>query len=91
MRAAWRCLKDHAALRGIPFTLTLFQFRKFALASDYLNRTGLNGSCLTVDRIKNDQGYHYKNIQPLTRSENSMKKARQDKIRMEKGMSWKAK
>lgn len=88
MWAAWRCLKDHAAGRGIPFSLKLWQFRKFAIKTDYLNRTGLNGNCLTVDRINNLKGYHMNNIQPLTRSENAIKQARRDAIRMNAGLKW---
>lgn len=91
MWSAWRQLKDHAKDRGIPFSISLFQFRKFALQSDYLNRTGSNGHCLTVDRKNNLKGYTKTNIQPLTRAENSMKKARQDAIRMRAGFKWKEK
>jgi len=89
MWAAWRALKDHARARGISFRLSLFHFRKFALVTDYLNRTGNNGHCLTVDRIDNRFGYYPKNIQPLTRAENATKKARQDAIRMKAGYAWK--
>jgi len=83
MWSAWRALKDHAKARHISFRLSLGHFRKFALATDYLNRTGSNGHCLTVDRINNRFGYYPKNIQPLTRSENAIKRARRDAIRME--------
>ena len=88
MRAAWRALKDHAKARGIPFKLPFPIFRKFALQTQYLNLTGSTRDCLTVDRIKNDRGYVRGNIQPLTRAENSMKKARHDAIRMKAGFSW---
>lgn len=95
MWAAWRSLKDHAKARkskkwpnGIPFRLPLAAFVRFAKQSDYLNRTGINGHCLTVDRINEDRGYYTNNIQPLTRAKNSEKKARQDKIRIEKGYAW---
>lgn len=95
MWSAWRQLKDHAKARiskrwpnGIPFHLKLKDFVRFAKQSDYLNRTGQNGHCLTVDRIEEDRGYFLNNIQPLTRTKNSEKKARQDKIRMEAGMRW---
>lgn len=91
MFAKWRTLKDHAKARGIPFTLSLRVFRKFALQTDYLNRTGPNGHCLTVDRIDNLKGYNSRNIQPLTRIENAIKKAKQDQIRMTAGYAWKNK
>lgn len=89
MWAAWRQLKDHAKARGIPFRLSLYVFRRFALQSDYLNRTGPNGHCLTVDRIDNKKGYLPRNIQPLTRAENAIKQARRDAIRMKAGFAWK--
>lgn len=89
MRAAWQSLKDHAKARGISFRLSFYHFRKFALQTDYLNRTGRNGHCLTVDRINNRRGYYFKNIQPLTRIKNSEKRARQDEIRMKAGYAWK--
>lgn len=95
MWAAWRALKDHAKGRksekwpnGIPFTITLGYFIRFAKQTDYLNRTGLNGHCLTVDRKNDDRGYVKGNLQPLTRAENAMKQARRDKIRHEKGFAW---
>lgn len=88
MRAAFRSLKDHARARGIPFFLAFVTFRKFALQSDYLNRTGPTAQCLTVDRINNLRGYSARNIQPLTREANSIKKARQDAIRHRFGYQW---
>lgn len=88
MRAAFRCLKDHAMSRGIPFRLTFFVFRRFALQTDYLNKKGQFGHCLTVDRINNLKGYYKSNIQPLTRSQNAEKQARRDAIRMQRGHQW---
>lgn len=95
MRAAYRNLKDHAKARksdfwpnGIPFRLTFPSFRYFALRSDYLNRTGNGGHCLTVDRIDATKGYVKGNLQPLTRIANSIKKAKIDAIRMKAGFSW---
>lgn len=101
MHTAWRRAKDHAKSRkskkwpdGIPFKITIGQFIIFAKQSDYLNRTGNNGRSLTIDRIDDDRGYIFSrnpklnNIQPLTRIKNSEKKARQDKIRLEKGYAW---
>lgn len=95
MWSAWRALKDHAKERksqrwpnGIPFHLKLCDFIRFAKQSGYLNRTGINGHCLTVDRIEETRGYFKNNVQPLTRIKNSEKKARQDKIRMKAGMKW---
>jgi hypothetical protein len=89
MTAAWRAVKDHAKARGIYFNLPKPYFIRFALRSDYLNRKGLNGHCLTIDRINNLRGYVVGNIQPLTRKQNTIKQARRDEIRMRAGMKWK--
>ena len=91
MWSAWRCLKDHAKARGIPFKLSLAVFRRFALQTDYLNETGNGAHCLTVDRIDNLKGYTPRNIQPMSRAKNSEKKMRQDAIRMTAGFKWKTK
>lgn len=101
MWTKWRQLKDHAKARksekwpaGIPFKITLRGFIRFAKQTDYLNRTGQNGSCITVDRINDDRGYVFSenpkinNIQPLTRAENTIKQARRDAIRHKAGYSW---
>lgn len=95
MWAAWRALKDHAKARksekwpdGIPFRLGLGTFILFAKQSQYLNRTGLNGHCLTVDRINDDRGYFKNNIQPMTRIKNAIKQGKRDAIRMKAGLAW---
>jgi hypothetical protein len=90
MRAAFRNLRDHAIARGIEFALTFEEFRVFAEHSDYLNRTGNESGCLTVDRKDNLRGYVVDNIQPMTRSENSVKRAKYDAIRMRCGYRWAA-
>lgn len=91
MRSAWRAVKDHAAGRGIYFNLPFEYFRRFALRSDYLNRTGLNGHCLTVDRKNNLRGYVVGNITFMTRRQNAIKRARHDAIRIKAGFAWKNK
>jgi len=88
MRAAFRALRDHAVARGIPFKLPFNEFEKFAIRSDYLNKKGNEGHCVTVDRIEVRKGYVTGNIQPLTREQNSIKKAKVDAHRMQAGMSW---
>lgn len=88
MRYKFQTLKDHARARGIVFALPFPLFRRFALVSEYLNRTGNGNHCLTVDRINNLRGYVPGNIQPLTREENRMKQAKVDAHRMSAGMAW---
>lgn len=86
--AAYHRLKAKARARNIPFDLTLEQFAKFAVRHDYVNRTGNEAWCLTVDRKDNLLGYTETNIQPLTRSANSIKRIQQDELRMRHGLSW---
>ena len=86
MRAAYRRLKDKAAQRAIPFRLTFGQFEAFALKTRYLALKGNYKYSLTIDRIDNRKGYQAGNIQALSRHENTMKFAKYDKIRMEKGL-----
>lgn len=88
MRAAFRALKDHAAARDILFTITFSEFREFAEQCDYVDLKSNTARGLTVDRIKNTKGYVPGNLQPMTRSENSVKRAKYDQRRMESGFSW---
>lgn len=88
MRAAYAQLRDHARERKIPFAISFEDFQKFARKSRYLDRRGPFAMCLTVDRKNNLRGYEPGNIQPLTRSANSVKRSKQDMMRMRCGMSW---
>lgn len=90
-RYAWHNLKGHAKARRIPFRLPFEVFRKFAIATEYLTRTGNHAGAVTVDRINNKRGYDSKNIQPLSRSENAIKRAKSDAIRYGQGMKWQEK
>lgn len=89
-RYAWHNLKGHAKARGISFRLPFPIFVRFALATQYLTRTGNHAGAITVDRKNNLKGYTPGNVQALTRSENSIKQAKQDARRMNAGMSWKS-
>jgi hypothetical protein len=88
MRAAYATLRDHARERGIEFTIGFPEFEEFARQSDYLGQKGLGGDCLTVDRIDNLRGYVSGNIQPMTRSENSVKRCKFDAMRQSCGYVW---
>lgn len=72
-RYAYNNLRSSARKRGIPFTLTLEQFRKFCVQTEYMNGKGLGKKSYTVDRIREGEGYHIDNIQCLTRSQNTKK------------------
>lgn len=87
-QAAYATLRDHAKARQIEFALTFEDFRDFALRSHYIDQRGPFAPCLTVDRRDNLRGYVRDNIQPLTRAENSRKRARQDEMRTRCGFAW---
>ena len=85
---AFRSLKAHAKERGIEFAITFEQFMEVALKSDYIEKKGNHAQGLTVDRINNLKGYILNNVCVMTRSENSVKRAKFDAIRMKAGYSW---
>lgn len=58
-------LRHSAKKRGLPFTLTLAQFKEFCERTDYLAQRGREPNSLTVDRINPDDGYHIHNIRVL--------------------------
>jgi hypothetical protein len=88
MKDAFAKLRDHARERGISFTITFEEFCKFAKQSHYIESTGLGPMCITVDRKDNLRGYEPGNIQPLTRSANSIKRGKQDMMRSRHGFKW---
>jgi len=90
MKAQFARLRDKAKQRKIEFTITFAEFES-CVGTDYHLQTGHFAHCLTIDRIKNELGYIPGNIQPLTKSENSIKRMKQDQIRHEKGYAWKTK
>jgi len=48
---------------GIPFTITLQEFREWCNEKGYVINKGMRGRNCTIDRIKNEHGYHIWNIQ----------------------------
>jgi hypothetical protein len=58
---------------GIPFTLTLEQFREFCYEVDYVPGQGRHRLSHDVDRIKEEEGYHIWNIQKLRKDKNIKK------------------
>jgi hypothetical protein len=62
VRYAFNNVKGRAARDGIPFTITLEDFRKWCVRVNYI---GLKGKTLTgynIDRRYEDIGYHIDNI-----------------------------
>lgn len=64
---------------GIEFTITLEQFRKFCEEEGYIIEKGMRGRNCTVDRIRNEEGYHIDNIQLITNRANIKKYHELDK------------
>lgn len=69
--------KNNAKRRGKEWSLTIEQFRYFCQDSDYLKQKGITRLSASIDRIKNNLGYHIENIRSITLSLNSSKADRQ--------------
>ena len=67
-------IKANAKRRRKEFTLTYDEFECFCRKTGYDKFKGITADCLSVDRIKDNEGYHAWNIQAITVSENSKKK-----------------
>ena len=66
-------LKIHAKSRNKEFSLTLEEFKEFAIKCDYINKKGIYKNSYHIDRIRENEGYHKNNIQLLTNIENVKK------------------
>ena len=73
MYYAFDNLRCNSKRRGIPFSLTFEQFKKFAVATDYIQNKGTTKNSYSIDRIKNELGYTVDNIQILTVGANASK------------------
>jgi hypothetical protein len=67
---AYNNLKNRAKQRGIEFTLTFEEFKKFCIKTKYIAGKGRHAEGLTVDRRDNTKGYTADNIRTLTLSKN---------------------
>ena len=68
----YRHLKSNAKRRGIPFSITLAEFKVWLDENpDYIWARGREGSCLSVDRCDNSLGYALGNLRLVTQSWNS--------------------
>ena len=70
---AYQTLKDNAKRRGKEFTLTLEQFCKFAIKTNYIAKKGRRKDSIHIDRIRENDGYTEDNIQALTNTQNVRK------------------
>lgn len=71
--------KRNALRRKKEFSITLHQFRKFCAETGYIIKKGMRGAKCTIDRIRNNEGYHIGNIQILTMKANINKYYTEDK------------
>jgi hypothetical protein len=66
-------LKKSAKKRHYEFSITLDWFREWVKQNGYMEGRGRTADGLTVDRIRNEEGYTPDNLQVLTKSDNSSK------------------
>lgn len=64
-------MRQRARHRGLPFTITLAEFKRFCSETCYLESRGQEPESMTIDRIDHDKGYHIWNIRLLAHAENS--------------------
>jgi hypothetical protein len=69
----YHTLKRNSHRRGIPFDLTLQQFKDFAIETDYILNKGTSKKGLTIDRINPAIGYRIDNIQAISNRANVIK------------------
>lgn len=70
----FNALRNNARRRGKEFTLTLDEYRDFAIREGLFSPAGTKYPNRSIDRIDQSRGYHLDNIQVLTISENVRKK-----------------
>jgi len=74
---------------GIPWEITFAAFYIFARRTNYLTRKGNEAGSITIDRIDPRKGYVPSNLRAVTRRENCIKQAKEQKHRHEAGFAWK--
>jgi hypothetical protein len=70
---AYNNLKNRAKQRGIPFEISIEDFKKFCHKTKYIQGKGRAADSLSVDRIDQSKGYVKGNLQALTLSDNIKK------------------
>jgi hypothetical protein len=73
VRYAFNNIRNRAKQRGLAFTITLDQFRKFCIKTRFMAGKGRSADSYTIDRIYNGVGYHIDNIQVLRKGDNVRK------------------
>lgn len=74
-------LRTNAKRRKKLFDLTIDEFKEFCIRTNYLELKGLAGDSMTIDRIRDNEGYSKGNIQIMTRSDNIRKKIIDKRLR----------
>lgn len=74
IRYALNTLRANAKRRGKEFTITFKQFFEWPDVERYIQEKGQTPTSLSIDRKKNEHGYHIWNIQTITLSANSHKR-----------------
>jgi len=69
----WQNHKKNCKRRNIETTLTLDEYREFAVRTGYIAKKGRYKFSLHMDRREEDKGYHIWNIQALPNSVNVAK------------------
>lgn len=73
VKYAYQVLKYNARRRGKIFDLTYEQFAAFCYKNEYIAKKGRGAESLTIDRVRQAEGYTADNIQPLTNRDNVVK------------------
>jgi hypothetical protein len=73
-------LRNNARRRGIAFDLTLEEFTMFCDLTGYMAAHGRFADDLSIDRIRDSEGYVLDNIRAITVSENRRKQAITQKL-----------
>jgi hypothetical protein len=73
-------LRNNARRRGHAFDLTLEEWIMFCDLTGYVDARGRGAEDLSIDRIRDSEGYTLSNIRVLTVSENSRRAAVRRKI-----------
>lgn len=74
LKYAFWDLRTNSKRRGVPFHLTLEQFKNFCEKFEYMTKQGRTKQCYSIDRIKIDVGYEIGNLKMIPVSENSSKR-----------------
>lgn len=65
--------KSNSRRRGIPWNLSLPEFRQFCEETGYMDKKGRTAFAASIDRIDPTRGYEIGNLQLLSLSDNTKK------------------